>query len=81
MAGLGLRLAKHGYKEPKPLIQILGKPIVIVYFAAFIQYEKSIIPDVISIAITLSFSFKSSNFIIIRIPDEVLNFSFAFCKF
>ena len=28
MAGLGLRLAKHGYKEPKPLIQILGKPIV-----------------------------------------------------
>ena len=28
MAGLGLRLAKHGYKEPKPLVQILGKPIV-----------------------------------------------------
>ena len=28
MAGLGLRLAKHGYKEPKPLIRILGKPIV-----------------------------------------------------
>jgi NDP-sugar pyrophosphorylase family protein len=28
MAGLGLRLSKLGYKEPKPLVQILGKPIV-----------------------------------------------------
>ena len=28
MAGLGLRLTKHGYKEPKPLVQILGRPIV-----------------------------------------------------
>ena len=28
MAGMGTRLSKHGYKDPKPLIKILDKMLL-----------------------------------------------------